>query len=323
MAGSRRTSLTWRRVVLALLAASLAVAVAWYAAADREVKTLDAAERERLGGTYVELTDGFTHYELAGREEGRVVVLVHGATVPGWDWDLQMGDLVAAGFRVLRYDQYGRGWSDRPRVEYNRDLYARQLGELLRALDIETTVDLVGHSLGGATAAAFTVRNPGLVNRLVLVSPVIDSVSDRTPFVVAGIPLVGRFATRVITLPTLASRSADQWRGTGDLAAEHARLFQEQMTYEGFEESLLSMFRSDAIGDYRGEYRTLADTGKKVMLVWGTRDRDIPRAQVDFVADAVPGIDLRVIDGAGHAPNVEDADRFNNLLIGFLGKGPS
>jgi pimeloyl-ACP methyl ester carboxylesterase len=44
--------------------------------------------------------------------------------------------LANAGYRVLRYDQYGRGLSDRPNIEYTADVYDRQLGELLDALHI-------------------------------------------------------------------------------------------------------------------------------------------------------------------------------------------
>jgi hypothetical protein len=43
----------------------------------------------------------------------------------------------AAGFRVLlRYDYYGRGYSDRPDIAYTQDLYVRQLAELLDAVHV-------------------------------------------------------------------------------------------------------------------------------------------------------------------------------------------
>ena len=86
------------------------------------------------------LTDGYTHYELGGPADGRVVVLAAGATVPYYIWDPTFKALVDAGFRVLRYDYYGRGFSDRPDIPFTQDLYVRQLRELLDAVHITRAV---------------------------------------------------------------------------------------------------------------------------------------------------------------------------------------
>ena len=66
-----------------------------------------------------------------------IVVLIHGGTIPSFVWDKQVKPLTQAGFQVLRYDQFGRGYSDRPSVDYDRAFYQKQLGDLLAALDIE------------------------------------------------------------------------------------------------------------------------------------------------------------------------------------------
>jgi len=51
----------------------------------------------------------------AGRSaRGPAVALVHGFSVPYYVWDPTAPELARAGFRVLRYDLYGRGYSDRP-----------------------------------------------------------------------------------------------------------------------------------------------------------------------------------------------------------------
>ena len=293
----------------------------WYMAADREVNDLDDAARKSLGGTYVALADGVTGYELAGPRDGPVVVLIHGATIPAWDWDFQMDDLVAAGFRVLRYDKFGRGRSDRPNVEYDRDLYLRQLTALLDALGLKEPVDLVGHSLGGATATNFTAIHPKRVRNLVLVSPVVDSVDTRAPFIICGIPVLGPFLVRTVMVDTLTDRAANLWKAAGKNSGYYERLFTRQTYYRGFERSVISMFRSDAVGDYRDAYRRVGELKKPVMLIWGTRDEDITREDVDFVQQVIPNLRLRLLDGVGHSPNVDARERFNPLLLDFL-EGP-
>ena len=54
---------------------------------------------------------------------------------------------------MARYDQFGRGYSDRPDVAYTADLYDRQLLQLLDSLAWRDRIDLVGLSMGGPVSA--------------------------------------------------------------------------------------------------------------------------------------------------------------------------
>src|SRR5205085_8584139 len=106
-------------VVLILLLVAAGWLLVNYWRADLEQKPLTAQARQAAGGSYVTIADGVVHYQLAGPDTGRVVVLVHGFSVPYYIWDPAFDALTAAGFRVLRLDLFGRGYSDRPDVAYN------------------------------------------------------------------------------------------------------------------------------------------------------------------------------------------------------------
>jgi pimeloyl-ACP methyl ester carboxylesterase len=75
-----------------------------------EQEELNKNTRKMLPGEFIQLSDGFTHYELDGPEEGDVIVLVHGFSTPLFIWDPTYEYLLDKGFKVLRYDLYGRGW---------------------------------------------------------------------------------------------------------------------------------------------------------------------------------------------------------------------
>ena len=92
--------------VIAFIAILLIVLVGIYYGLDPEKKSLDEGERKKLGGTYIKLSDGITHYKLSGPVDGKVVVLVHGGTVPIWTWNNQIKVLNDAGFRVLERFQF-------------------------------------------------------------------------------------------------------------------------------------------------------------------------------------------------------------------------
>jgi hypothetical protein len=134
--GGRRTVL-WGVLFLVIVGLALS-----YLLIDDEQIRLDDATRAATGGDFVRLSSGHTHYEVAGPEDGQPVILVHGTTMPSFVWDRNFAELASAGFRVMRYDLYGRGLSDRPDARYDLDLYESQLEELLAEVTPDRTVDL-------------------------------------------------------------------------------------------------------------------------------------------------------------------------------------
>ncbi|MEI2624295.1 MAG: alpha/beta hydrolase [Giesbergeria sp.] len=135
-----------------------------------ENKRIDEAVRKSANGSFVALSGGVTHYELGGPQDGKTVVLVHGFSVPYFIFDVTFEFLAGAGFRVLRYDLFGRGLSDRPNVKYNIRLFVNQLKDLLDALHLKE-ITLLGLSMGGPISASFIAQYPQYVSRHVLIDP--------------------------------------------------------------------------------------------------------------------------------------------------------
>ena len=291
-----------------------------YIVSDRESIELNETTRAELGGTYITLTDGVTHYELIGPEQGEVVVLVHGGSVPLWNWDPQVGPLTEAGFRVLRYDHYARGYSDSPDVSYDRDLYRRQLLGVLDGLKLTAPVNLVGISFGGGVVADFTEYHPERVNRLALLAPVVKVQGSGKQAIIQNllrVPCLGEYLMRTVIIGFYSDR-ADTLFVESDNADRYAKLFREQFTHKGTEKAVLSLFRSEALGDYRETYGVLGKQDRSIMLVWGAQDTDISSADMDELRDLIPNIQFHVIEDAGHSLNHEATEEFNRLLIDFI-----
>ena len=138
--------------------------------------------RAKQPGSSAQLTDGTVYYQLEGSERGELVVLIHGMSIPSFVWEPTSQALVNTGFRVLRYDLFGRGYSDRPKGKHNLALYTRQLGELLDVLQLNAQpLNLIGMSLGGAICVAFALQQTSLVKRIGLISPVHPNDMPSTP----------------------------------------------------------------------------------------------------------------------------------------------
>ncbi len=282
-----------------------------------EYATLDEAARAEAPGRFVKLSDGYTHYEVGGPSAAPPVILVHGFSVPYFIWDPTFEGLVKAGFRVVRYDLFGRGYSDRPDTTYDQALYARQLAELIAALELPTPLALVGLSMGGAIVVGFTADHPALVDRLALIAPAGISVNLSWSARLLRLPLLGdwlmdRFGERVL----LTSLTKDFKRP--ELLPTFQARYRTQMRYRGFRYALLSTMRHGPLGGMEAAYRRVGEHGHPVLLIWGREDTTVPFAASERVLAAIPQAEFHPIEGAGHIPHYEQPEVVMPILVDFL-----
>lgn len=280
-----------------------------YNAADIEERSIGEARRE-APGRFVSLADGMTHYEISGPDSGRTVVLVHGFSVPSWIWDPTVEALSGDGFRTVVYDLYGRGFSDRPDVEYDADLFERQLEGVIDSLGGTGSVDLVGLSMGGAVSVHLAAEHPDRVRRLVLVAPLNRPIVPILPRPIGGWLLAVRYVPR---LPRgRMDRVVD-----GDRYPDWPRRYVEQTRIEGFRHAIISSMYEFLPDDHPAEYLRLGATDVPVLVVWGERDTVIPFNEHPDVVGALEAELLRLPD-AGHAPHIDRPDTVHQTIIDFL-----
>ena len=306
------------RAVVILLLLVVAVAAGAYIARNPETTTLDAAARAGASGRFVTLTAGVTHYTVTGPDSGRVAVLVHGFSVPYYIWDSTAVALSAAGFRVVQYDVFGRGLSDRPDVVYDGPLYDRQLSELLDSLRIAGPVDLMGLSYGGFVTGHFTTTYPARVRTLTLVDPA--AVSRPVPTLLT-VPIVGTWVWQVMQAPNAAEGQASDFLHP-ERWPNWASLYTPQMQYRGFGRALLRSSVMSSNTDYAAHYAAVGKTGVPTLLIWGKQDSTVSITNADIVRRGIPAIEFVVIDSAGHLPHMEQAPLVNAKLLLFLAAHP-
>jgi pimeloyl-ACP methyl ester carboxylesterase len=305
---------------MALLAIIVLGASGFYATRNPESRTLDDAARNGAPGKFVRLSDGVTHYELSGPDSARMIVLVHGFSVPYYIWDSTAAALSAAGRHVLRYDQFGRGLSDRPSIDYTADVYDRQLGELLDSLHVSGPVDIAGVSMGGWVTATFTGRHPKRVRSLILVDPVAGPRSA-TPSMFSW-PLVGSYLWQTLAVPAMAGGQSSDFLHP-DRFPGWADRYRPQTQLRGFGHALLSTRQNLGMTDMDSVYRTVAQTETPVMLIWGTSDHTVPFEYNAGVRKAIPAAEFHAIEDSGHLPILERAALTDSLFLSFLARQTS
>lgn len=293
-------------------AAVLAALIVPPLARDMEHAPLDAAARRQAPGQFLTLSHGIVHVRIAGPEQGRPVILVHGFSVPNYVFDQTSADLAANGFRVIRFDLYGRGWSDRPEVDYDRELFANQLLELMDTLRVPKA-DLLGLSMGGAIVGRFAAEHPERVRSLALVAPL----TEPQDISVMAWPGVGEWLMRTWYLPKLAGSQLEDFPHP-ERVPGWAERFQPQMRYDGFGRAILSTMRHVIPESSLPDFQKVGKAGLPVLLVWGESDKTVPYAQHAAVQRAIPQAQFISLPATGHLPVVEEPALTDPQLAAFF-----
>ncbi len=314
---SKHKAMTRTLVILAIVSLSLWLV---YTISDREKVSLDQGVRQAADYSFVKLSHGWTHYQDTGREINGTVVLLHGGGPAMLSWDRQIGFLATNGYRVIRFDRYGSGFSDRPDIAYNWDLFVRQTAELLDSLGVSGTFDMVGRSLGARAALCFAHRYPERVNNLVLTSSGLRAPKGSPLTKMPFIPPIIRFVYRVFGGVIMDSQLDQFAEYVSDSTerAEYRNLIEKQLRIRGTERAFYSFLRSGEILGCREAYSVLGDRPDKIAFIWGTRDELVPQKRMLELVSQYPRMTFTEIAGAGHGINFTHAEEYNQALIKVL-----
>ncbi len=300
---------------------AMAVLAAWLVpqAERRTLEDTARAELETEGHRFVRLSEGHTHFDGAGPPDGPPVVLVHGFSSPMFIWDHQVAALAEAGFRVLRYDLYGRGYSDRPKGSYDENRFDRQLLDLLDSQHLHAPVDLIGLSMGGAIAVHFTDRHPERVRRLGLIAPagMMSLPAASKLLLVPGLGwwILRVFGDRIITQQMPRGLASDNNTHLCRFVSEYER----QLDFCGYKRALRSTMKHYDLAHMEPVYERVGkQPGRTGILLWGTEDTVVNYALHERVLALIPWLTFHPIPGGGHATNYEDASHVNPALVAFL-----
>lgn len=289
-----------------------------YFVCNGEVNELNEQARKKAdSGGYIKLKQGFTHYEAAGPADGETVVLVHGFSFPYQIWENTYSFLAKSGYRVIRFDLYGRGYSDRPDIEYNAEIFEEQLLELISSLKVKTPITLIGVSMGGAITVFVTSRHPELIKKIVLIDP-------------AGLPLDLPLIGKIMKFPILGEYLFSVFGDSNFEKGFYENFYNpsgmdflkiyliEQMKYRGYKRAILSTLRNFPMSELENSYEKLAKTDIPILLIWGKEDRVIPFELSKKVLSIIPRTKLLAVEKCGHTPQLEKPELVNPALQEYL-----
>ncbi len=286
----------WFLVVLVILGA---IAI-WPFAREAMRQPMDDAARQDAPGDFVELSQGITHFRWIGPVRGPVAVCVHGLTTPSMVWDAVAKGLALMGFRVLVYDLYGRGYSDRAPGLQDQDFFIRQLEDLLASQGITEDVTLLGYSMGGAIVSAFAARHPERVLRVILLAPAgMGHDLGKLAKFTRDTPILGDWLM-LLRYPGAHMKGTEAERVLPSEVEGIVDYQQAELSKRGFVPAVLSSLRGILPRPLEKEHRAISREGIPVLAIWGRDDAVIPIRAMGQLTQWNRVARHEVIEGAGH-----------------------
>ncbi|WLH93347.1 alpha/beta hydrolase [Pseudomonas hefeiensis] len=280
---------------------------------------------------------GYMDVPAQGQVNGRTVVLMHGKNFCAATWGDSIKALSEAGYRVIAPDQIGFCTSSKPaHYQYSFHQLATNTQALLKALGVQKSI-VLGHSTGGMLATRYALQFPDQVERLAMVNPI--GLED---WKALGVPY----------------RTVDQWYERElKLSADGIRNYERKTYYGGRWKPEFERWVDMLAGLNKGPghtqvawnsaliydmiftqpvYYEFKDLKVPTLLLIGTSDTtaigsDIASPAVKAilgryevlgkqVAQLIPQSTLVEFAHLGHAPQMEEPDRFHQALLGWLNK---
>jgi pimeloyl-ACP methyl ester carboxylesterase len=255
-------------------------------------------------------------YTEAGPKEGQPVLLGHGYLMTHKMWDYLVEDLVAAGFRAIRFDWRGQGESEITDKGYDPWDLARDVLAIADELGLDR-FHYVGHAMGGYVGMRLGILEPDRLGTLTLIGTTAQAEDNAGQYkLLMGAlklfgygPLVGRL------LPTFFSK---EFASKAEFSAQRDRMSEviKSNPKAGALAAGKGIFERD---DLRGQ---LHEIGPPCLFITGSRDKPHPPEHVYEAAERIVRAETEILQGIGHTPPVEAPDVTNPLIVRHLQRWP-
>jgi 3-oxoadipate enol-lactonase len=262
---------------------------------------------------FAEINGASLYYETAGT--GRPFVMLHGHLLDHRQWDDQFSAF-AASYHVARYDARGFGQSSLPAAPFS---HADNLLKLMQFLGLQRAY-LTGCSGGGGTCIDFALQHPAMADALILVASNLDGYRLSPPLPPR---LLAYFQARQRgdleqALDLSLEAFTDGPRREPGQVNPVARTRTRAMTAALLARAPVT--EAEPHGLQPPALDRLAELRAPTLAITGAEDNSMLHDIAALLTAGIPGAKSVVIPDAGHHPNLEHPELFNQIVTTFLGE---
>ena len=270
----------------------------------------DSFRKTINSGNFAELSNGFTYYNIDNRFNENTLVFIHGFSVPSYIWEKTYNSAKEKGFKVIKLDLYGRGFSDNPDLDYTDELFANQVIELLQELQI-TNATFLGLSNGGRVISKLADIKPNMVEKLVYVSASSFNNHKNTADKNVSKDEINEFIKN--RYPTISSEQLSDFKYPENYPLWDDK-YEDLLKFKGFARALISTIKNHKNLDL--ENKEISDSNKKVYTIWGDSDSVVVYNDIkEKLNKLIPNRFEYIVPNSGHLPHIENQIDFERYLF--------
>ncbi|MDA8586698.1 alpha/beta hydrolase [Rhodobacteraceae bacterium] len=283
-----------------VIAALLLVLAALPVLAEAQRRAMTPSRQQKAPGQIAQLSQGATHYRWYGPEDGDVAICIHGLSTPSFIFAATERSLANFGYRVLSYDLYGRGYSERVAGDQTDAFFLTQLRDLMADQKITGNVTILGFSMGAQIATAFAAEEGPMIDALILAAPA--GLSPATLGTRSGLwqaPIIGDWLTRVFGGWVLR-RELTEHRSIATVIPDLEDRQAAETHMRGFLPAVLSSRRHLMSQPLIDNLKRCQNHGTPLLALWGKDDPIVPLSAMGTLTRYAPDAQHGQIAGAGH-----------------------
>jgi 3-oxoadipate enol-lactonase len=249
------------------------------------------------------------HYEMDGPESAPVLTLSHSLATDLSMWDPQVA-VLKSGYRVLRYDTRGHGGTDAPEGPYTLEQLAEDVRALLQALRIPKT-HFMGISMGGMIGQVLALKNPGMLQSLILCDTSSRIPEEALPIWEERIGLAQKQGMDALVESTMERWFTASFRRKPLPALDKIRGMIKTTPVKGYVGCSRAIMRLNLT-------ERLREITLPSFIIVGEEDPGTPVAASQVIHEQIKGSELVILKSAAHLSNIERQDAFNTAVTAFL-----
>jgi pimeloyl-ACP methyl ester carboxylesterase len=258
---------------------------------------------EPIAGNFADFNGVRVAYQDQGKGKD-VVIFIHGWTCNSEFWNGQMSAF--ANHRLIAIDLPGHGKSDKPKVDYTMEYFAKSIDAVMKKAGVKRAV-LVGHSMGTPVIRQFYRLFPEKVAALVVVDGMLRQFGNKAE---SEQFLAYLTADYKVNAPAVVERMVS------NVQSEEVK--NQMRASSAATPDYVSLSAMKALGDetiYKTDTINVPVLAILADATFGNQ-KDIEQ----FLRSIIPNLDYRMWQGASHFLMMENPQAFNQALRFFLNK---
>ncbi|MFQ3212869.1 MAG: pimeloyl-ACP methyl ester carboxylesterase [Marivirga sp.] len=276
------------------------------------------AKYANTASSFISVNGMDVHFRDEGNETDSIpIVLIHGTGASLHTFD-SWADSLKKTNRVIRMDLPAYGLTGPfPNRDYSMSQYTAFLKDFLTALQVKHCI-MAGNSLGGQIAWRFTLEEPNIVEKLILIDaagypsksksvPIAFKLGRSAVFSKLLIYLTPRFLIRA----SIENVYFDKSKVTDTVVDRYFELTLRKGNRQAFVDRLNATSGP-------GTYNDISNIQQPTLILWGAHDLLIPVENAFRFHEDLPNDTLVVLDDSGHTPMEESPNRSLVPVLNFL-----